>query len=270
MGVMFEDTQADLDFAVFKRKVKATYGLDLEAYKRPQMERRLRASMEKAGARTFQEYFAMLQRNKALADEFLDRLTINVSEFFRNPDQFEILRGKILPKILARSGWIKAWSAGCSYGAEAYSLAILLDELAPHKPHSILATDIDDRMLARAKEGVFGEQEIRNVSRARLLKYFQKTSCGYTIRDSLKSYITFQKHDLLSPIFPTGFDLILCRNVVIYFTDEAKAALYRKFFGSLRPWGYLFVGGTERINDYAEIGFEDCGIPFFYRKPLVH
>ncbi|MGQ9455680.1 MAG: CheR family methyltransferase [Armatimonadota bacterium] len=269
MGVKLEDIQADLDFAFFKRKVKETYGLDLDAYKRVQMERRLRSIMEKAKARTFQEYFAMLQRNKDLVDEFLDRLTINVSEFFRNPDQFEILRSKILPEILARSGWVKAWSAGCSYGAEAYSLAILLDELAPQKPHSILATDIDDKMLVRAKEGLFGEQEIRNVSRARLLKYFQKTARGYVIREQLKSYIKFQKHDLLSSVFPSSFDLIICRNVVIYFTEEAKSGIYRRFFRSLRPGGYLFVGGTERINDYARIGFEDCGIPFFYKRPLA-
>jgi chemotaxis protein methyltransferase CheR len=182
---------------------------------------------------------------------------------------FEVLRSKVLPELLALSKSVRAWSAGCSYGAEAYSLAVLLDEAAPGKMHNILATDIDDRMLARAREGVFQEPEVRCVTRSRLLKYFDKKPEGYAVRDNLKKYITFQKHNLLESRFQSGFDLIICRNVVIYFTDETKSGLYQRFYDSLRPGGYLFVGGTERINNHAEIGFE-CRIPFFYKKPFTN
>ena len=261
-----EEILADLDYNMFKRKVKASYGLDLDAYKRPQMERRLRATMERCGATTFQKYFTLMQQSKPLLDEFLDRVTINVSEMFRNPEHFDVLRKHVLPALLERHDRLKVWSAGCSCGAEAYTVAVLLDELAPKGRHSILATDIDDRMLERARAGVYEEHEIRSVSATRLAKYFEENGGRWRVKDELKRMITFSKHDLLKDAFSTGFDLILCRNVVIYFTDEAKAVLYQKFYRSLAPGGYLFVGGTERVAGSAEIGYEST-FPFFYRKP---
>ncbi len=269
MSLSQQDFYSDRDFASFKRKVKLSYGLDLEAYKRPQMERRLRANMDKCGAKSFLEYFGMIEKDKGMLDDFLDRVTINVSELFRNPEQFEVLRTKVLPELLSRNNTITAWSAGCSCGAEAYTLAILLDELSPGKRHSIHATDIDDRMLARAQKGEYQEHEVRSVSKVRLLKYFERRPDGYVVAPRLKTLINFRKHDLLKEAFRSGIDLILCRNVVIYFTDEAKSVLYERFYQSLRPGGYLFVGGTERINDYADIGYVSR-FPFFYEKPRTH
>lgn len=266
---LHQNAADELDFSAFKRKVKMLYGLDLEAYKRPQMERRLRANMDKCGASTFTEYLKLMQHDSSLENEFLDRVTINVSELFRNPEQFETLAKRVLPELLQNKPNLSIWSAGCSYGAEPYSLAMLLDEIAPKGRHTILATDIDDRMLARAQAGVFQEHEMRNVSQARLRKYFVPGPKGYTASAALKKWLTFQKHNLLESRFKTGFDLVLCRNVVIYFTDETKTGLYRRFFESMSPGGYLFVGGTERINDAARIGFESR-IPFFYRKPVIN
>ncbi len=268
-----QDMIADMDFSGFKRKVKLSFDLDLECYKRPQMERRLRANMDKCGAGSFQQYFTFMQNDEKLRDEFLDRLTINVSELFRNPDQFETLRNRVLPELLARASRASAlssvsvWSAGCSYGAEPYTLAIILDEVAPGGRHSITATDIDEKMLARANAGVFQEPEMRGVTKARIAKYFTKTPEGYAANSSLKRWFKFKKHNLLKSQIQGAYDLILCRNVVIYFTDETKSALYRRFYDSLNPGGYLFVGGTERINNSVEIGFENP-IPFFYRKPV--
>lgn len=269
-----QDMVADMDFSGFKRKIKSSYELDLDCYKRPQMERRLRANMDKCGAGSFMQYFTFMQRDEKLRDEFLDRLTINVSELFRNPDQFETLRNRVLPELLARKSNVSVWSAGCSHGAEPYTLAIILDEVAPGGRHSITATDIDEKMLARANAGIFAEPEMRGVTQARVAKYFTKTPQGYAANSSLKRWFKFKKHNLLESQYPCpdyfgegGYDLILCRNVVIYFTDETKSALYRRFYNSLNPGGYLFVGGTERINDSAEIGF-DNQIPFFYRKPV--
>lgn len=267
MNLDNSEAMSELDFTSFKRKVKIAYGLDLGAYKRPQMERRLRANMEKCGAASFQHYFKLIQSDKKLADEFLDRLTINVSELFRNPDQFQTLEKRVIPELLKSGRGLTIWSAGCSYGAEPYTLSILLNEIAPVGKHSILATDIDDAMLARALRGIFQETEIRNVTKQRVEKYFGKTAQGYEARANLKNIIKFEKHNLLESEFKKGFDLILCRNVVIYFTDETKAVLYRKFYDSLKPGGYLFVGGTERIHDAAQIGFESP-VPFFYRKPV--
>lgn len=223
--------------------------------------------MEQCGARSFQHYYALMETDRELLEHFLDRVTINVSELFRNPEQFEVLRARVLPELLESRGELGIWSAGCSYGAEPYSLAILLAELSPDGRHSILGTDMDDKMLARARDGVFGKQDVRGVSKARLSKYFERTQEeGYKAKSLLKDMISFRRHNLLTDRFRTGFDLILCRNVVIYFTDEAKSVLYRRFYGSLRPGGHLFVGGTERIAHHNDIGFENT-IPFFYRKP---
>lgn len=263
-----QDLLAEMDFNSFKRKVKLAYGLDLNAYKRPQMERRLRANMDRCGAKTFQQYYTFMQKDATLAEDFLDRVTINVSELFRNPDQFEVLRTKVLPVLLEEKRGLSCWSAGCSYGAEPYTLSVLLNELSPTGRHSILATDIDDKMLARAQRGVFADYEMKNVSSARMSKYFQAVSEGYEAKSLIKNTIRFSKHNLLESNFSTGFDLIICRNVVIYFTDETKAILYKKFFQSLRPGGYLFVGGTERITSYSETGYESI-FPFFYRKPKL-
>lgn len=263
-----QDTSAitDLDFEAFKRKVRAAHGIDLNAYKRQQMERRLRANMLRCGVSTFAQYYTAMQKDSALLDEFLDRITINVSELFRNPEQFELLQAQVLPRLFEQAGTLKVWSAGCSYGAEPYTLSILLDELSPTGRYKIIATDIDDRMLARAKAGIFQEHEMSNVSKSRLLKYFDRGADGYAAKSCIKDKITFRKHNLLEDRYEAGFDLILCRNVVIYFTEETKAGLYERFFESLRPGGCLFVGGTERISDHTRIGFENR-MSFFYTKP---
>ena len=259
---------SEVDFVSFKRKIKLFCGLDLEAYKRPQMERRIRANMDKCGAKSFTDYFALMQKNNQLFDEFMDRVTINVSEVFRNPEQFDVLKNKVLPELVSKFGNLTIWSAGCSCGAEIYTLAILLDEVAPNRRHTILGTDIDERMLERAASGIYFPHEMKAVSKERISKYFDVHPDGnYQVKASLKKNISFKKHDMLRDPFPARNALVVCRNVVIYFTDETKKVLYSGFFDSLSSGGYLFVGGTERISNYDDIGFENK-IPFFYRKPL--
>jgi len=255
----------NLDFETFKHKVRLAYGMDLDGCKRQQMERRLRSAMMRCGASTFLQYYNVLQSDSALLEEFMDRVTTNMSELFRNPEQFETLGTKILPDLLTRNPNLSIWSAGCCHGAEAYALAILIEELLPPGDHRILATDIDDNMLARAESGVFHEQEMRNVSKSRIAKYFDRHPDGYVAKSALRRWITCRKHNLIEDPFETGFDLILCRNVVVFFTEEAKSALYDRFFQSLCPQGYLFVGGSERITDYAAKGFANP-LPFFYNK----
>lgn len=263
-----QQNPSEQDFVSFKRKVKLFCGLDLEAYKRPQMERRIRANMDKCGAKTFIDYFSLMQKNSQLFDEFMDRVTINVSEVFRNPEQFDVLRNKVLPELVSKFGNLSIWSAGCSCGAETYTLAIILDEIAPKGRHTILGTDIDERMLERAAKGIYYPHEMKAVTRERIVKYFDLLPDGnYQVKSSLKKNISFKKHDMLRDRFPARNALVVCRNVVIYFTDETKNVLYSGFFGSLSSSGYLFVGGTERIANYDDIGFENK-IPFFYRKPV--
>jgi chemotaxis protein methyltransferase CheR len=210
----------------------------------------------------------MLESDDSLLHEFMDRVTINVSELFRNPEQYRILRERIIPDLLKRSNPLRVWSAGCSYGQEPYSLAICLEEAAPGKRHSIFASDIDDRALASAQRGVFSQLDAKSVDREHRARWFTEDGDNLIADDHLKDMIHFGKVNLLKDSFTTGYDLIVCRNVVIYFTEEAKARLYSQFFASLKPGGYLFVGGTERISGHAEIGYTNP-YPFFYHKPLV-
>ncbi|GIV20447.1 MAG: chemotaxis protein CheR [Armatimonadota bacterium] len=255
------------DYLWFCEQVLRQTGLDLQQYKRPQMERRLRSMAERVGARNLEEYWRILEKDRQIFTQFIDRITINVSELFRNPEKFEELRQVILPEIRRLGSPLKVWSAGCSYGAEPYSLAILLEEMRPLNYH-ILATDVDETILNKAREGYFAPEDMRNVNAQWKQKYFVQQDNRYQVKPELKRNITFRKHNLLADPFDSGFHLIVCRNVVIYFTEEAKDSLYRRFFQSLVPGGVLFVGSTERIFNYRELGFE-MPLSFFYRKPAL-
>lgn len=143
---------------------------------------------------------------------------------------------------------------------------MILNELTPGVKHRILATDLDMEILGKAKKGYYTMNELKNMPTPRLSKYFKQVDGTFQLSEDIKSRVEFGRHNLLLDKFDSGFDLILCRNVVIYFTEEAKDALYRRFFASLKSGGVLFVGGTEAILNFRDIGFQSY-MPFFYRKP---
>ncbi|HHW14127.1 MAG TPA: protein-glutamate O-methyltransferase CheR [Firmicutes bacterium] len=254
------------DYEEFKRRILDLTGLDLSSYKQRQMQRRINSLMDSLRVPTYREYFNLLKTDPVRYEEFLKRITINVSEFFRNPERFAELEEKYLPELLAARRPLKVWSAGCSTGPEPYSLAILLLELAPSLPHRVLATDIDRVVLERAKAGVYQAADLKNVSPARLARYFDRSGETYRVKETVKRLVDFRRQNLLTDPFERDFDLILCRNVVIYFTEEAKHLLYQKFFQALAPGGLFLVGGTEPILRYRDYGFETVG-PTFYRRP---
>lgn len=255
------------DWETFKQKFNVKSGINLNFYKPTQMQRRITNLMGRHGARTYCGFYELLERDAKLYKDFVDYLTINVTEFFRTPEKFDDLEKKVLPEMLARTSKLNIWSAGCSIGAEPYSLAMILNDLTPNVRHRILATDIDLEILAKAKKGIYTANEFKNISTHRSSKYFSQQGTNYVISEEIKSRVEFQKQNLLLDKFDTGFDLILCRNVVIYFTEEAKDELYRKFLAALKPGGVLFVGGTEAILNFRDIGFQSY-MPFFYRRPV--
>ncbi|MHB8992427.1 MAG: CheR family methyltransferase [Chloroflexota bacterium] len=259
----------DLAYSFFQRRVQRLTGIDLGAYKSQQMRRRLGTLLARSKTATLFEYAKMLDQPERL-QEFLDFFTINVSEFFRIPDKFEYLASHVLPGLLSRTRELRVWSAGCSNGSEPYSLAILLEELAPMGRWSILATDVDRTTLARAQRGdKYAPADLRNVGERRLARFFERDENGFRVKESLKQRVKFKAHDLLKDPFESGFHVILCRHVVIYFTEEAKDALYRRFADSMVDDGVLFVGGTEIIPRAKEIGFETMAVSF-YRKSGHH
>ncbi|GGJ60323.1 chemotaxis protein methyltransferase CheR [Anoxybacillus voinovskiensis] len=253
------------DYQQFIANVKKKTGIDLAQYKEAQMKRRLTSLYEKRGFRNFQEFFQAMEKNEALFHEFLDRMTINVSEFYRNANRWEVLEKQILPKLLERNRRLKVWSAACSTGEEPYTLVMVLSNFLPLSQISVLATDIDENAISRAKIGVYTERALQEVPEAMKKKFFTKEGMYYKIDENIKKAVTFKKHNLLADRFDTNYDLIVCRNVLIYFTEEAKQVLYHKFNQALRPGGILFVGSTEQIFNPSSYGF-DTEATFFYRK----
>jgi len=259
----------EVDYAGFQKQILAITRIDLSQYKIDQMRRRLTSAAEKAGCKSFAAYAQVIQKDSSELSNFLDRMTINVTELLRNPDHFDQLAKNYLPELIARRGGqpLSIWSAGCSYGAEAYSAAMLLHEIDPQTAHKIKGTDIDLAILAKADRPSFTEADMLNVSPARRTANFHELFGSFQPKIHLKSKVRFAQHDLLLDAYPTNeYDLVMCRNVVIYFNDDAKERIYRGIYNSLRPGGILFVGGTERITDSKGVGFETVK-PFFYRKP---
>lgn len=253
------------DYNGFIESIKKKTGIDLAQYKEAQMKRRLTSLRDKKDFDSFASFFQAMSKDAALLDEFLDKMTINVSEFFRNPKRWEVLQAKILPSLLQHQNRLKIWSAACSTGEEPYSLAITVQQLPKASQVSILATDIDKLILERAKVGFYTDRSLKEVPKQHLDAYFTKENVGYRIKDDVKKTIRFQQQNLLADKFDTGFDLIVCRNVMIYFTEEAKDILYQKFSDALRPGGILFVGSTEQIFNPGKYGL-DTEDTFFYRK----
>lgn len=250
----------------FLTDLKKRFDLDLKGYKRPQMERRINTLMRTLGISDYDAFIQSMSNDRKVFERFIDHLTINVSEFFRNNSQWEVLQKKILPQLLTVSPSLKIWSAGCSTGEEPYTMAMILSELAPRGQHTILATDFDGRVLKKAQEGIYPEKTTIGIPAGFLSKYFVKEGEHYRAKDELKKYIIFKRHNLLRDPFPEGLDLIICRNVVIYFTEESKGGLYRRLFHALRPGGILFTGSTEQIIQSREIGYQSQEL-FFYMRP---
>lgn len=242
----------------FRHTILSLTGIDLDCYKGNQMERRLQAIMRRVGAEDLLQYSRMLQGEPQRVKEFRDFLTINVTEFFRNPDKFAELKERILPDLLRRWPRLRIWSAGCSTGAEPYSLVIILDELDPRGQHEIVATDIDEEALKAARSGAYPERDMREVSPQRRRRYFTQEGDLWVVRPEYRQRVRFQQQNLLSDPFPTEVDLILCRNVVIYFSEEAKDGLYCRFHRALKPGGHPVRRRYRKSAQGPGIGLCQC------------
>jgi chemotaxis protein methyltransferase CheR len=253
------------DYQQFIMQIKKKTGIDLSLYKEAQMKRRLTSLYEKKGFASFQDYYKGLNHSQELLNEFLDRITINVSEFYRNFKRWEILEEKILPKILQLNRKPRIWSAACSTGEEPYTLAMVLSKHLPLNKIEILATDIDENAIIKAKMGQYHERSLNEVPDRMKKQFFNQNGDMFHVSNEIKNIVTFKKHNLLADPFGGPFDLIVCRNVMIYFTEEAKDQLYHRFSHALKKDGIFFVGSTEQIFNPGLYQFETEDT-FFYRK----
>lgn len=255
-----------MDYEGFKSEVYKMTGINLTFYKEKQMKRRIDSLIKKNGYdEDYNAYVKAIRDDKSLFNEFINYLTINVSEFYRNPEQWNVLEKDIIPLLIKKTKNLKVWSSACSTGDEPYTLVMVLNKFLPLENIKIIATDIDREAIEKAKNGVYNAKSVESLPAAFREKYFVKTGENYKIQDNVKRCVEFKQHNLLKDDYPSDCDLIVCRNVLIYFTEEAKHEVYNRFSKSLKDEGVLFVGSTEQIIMASKYHFKPVRT-FFYMK----
>lgn len=255
------------DYEKFKADVYKLTDINLSLYKERQMKRRIESLIARKGHKDFESFYNAMKKDNELLRTFISYLTINVSEFYRNPAQWELFEKQMIPYLEKNFGRrINIWSAACSTGDEPYTIAMILSKHYPLSQIKIMATDIDEDVLAFAKEGVYSAKSVAGLPKDLLSKHFKQDGGNYVINDDIKKCIDFKKHNLLKDRYPVNMHMIVCRNVVIYFTDEAKDEVYTKFHNTLVKDGILFIGNTEQIVHAKEIGFGSLDSFFYVKK----
>ena len=256
----------DNEYNYLKTKIRNLTQIDLNKYDENQMIHRLDNFIFPEKAVDLIQYCARLENDPAELIELRSFITINSSEFYRDLMHFETLRRTILPDLLKNSPRLNIWCVGCSDGQEPYIVAIVLNELTPRVKHRIFASDSNSENLRKAAAGgPYILREINILGQQILSKYFSLSEHGYFINDRIREKIVFAQHDLTRDKFPSGFDLIICRDVTMYFPTEAKRILSLKFHSSLKDKGVLFIAATETMLDAYENWFERLH-PCFYKK----
>ena len=227
--------------------------VDITSLKKSHLLRRIRVRMLRSGFKAFDGYYNYLKTSVNEKKELQLTFSINVTKFFRNADTFEYLQSEIFPILVKNSvsKRLKIWSAGCANGSEPYTLAIILEKFNIQAHFAkIYATDYNYELLSFARQGVYSKEYFDETKPEILQKFFIKENENfYRVKQSLQSRIEFKKHNLVKDVvnFEKNFDLIVCRNVLIYFNRELQPMIFEKFFNALKPGGYLVLGRTESM-----------------------
>ncbi|MHB1018299.1 MAG: CheR family methyltransferase [Coriobacteriia bacterium] len=260
------------------RKVMSERGLDLQQYRERYVERRLAVRLTALGLRTYSQYAAYLDRNPDEYHQLVDTLTINVTQFFRDAEVFELFRRQVLPAILEqktarRQRVLRIWSAGCATGEESYSLAMsVLDGVARLGADAIvptvIGTDLDRTAIATAKRAEYPVRQLEQIPKHDRLRYVDVGGETFTIKQHVRDLVRFQYLNLFDDPPIHGVDAIFCRNVFIYFNKADQERLIRAFSESLNRGGYLVLGRSERLGPEVAEAFELVdGRQRIYRKP---
>lgn len=264
------DTFSDAQFEKYSRYIYDNFGINFKKTKKDILETKLKKLIEKSGQNSYEDYFRLLTNSheEDVINEFICEITVNKTDFFRESSHFDFIRenaGRITAynSRIITNREIRAWSAGCATGEEAYTLSMILKESFPGLTIKVLATDIDSEVLSRAIKGAYGENVKNDIDRYYLMKYFSKTETGYCINSNMKNNITFRQFNLMNSFpFKNRFDIIFCRNVMIYFDAEIQQKLLNKFYQVLTPGGLLFLGHTEGITNMK--------LNYRYLQPAVY
>ncbi len=246
-------------FAALQSFLLKSSGLSLDREKQYLVEARLTPVVQQAGLASLNELVAKLGADRALAKKVTEAMTVNETFFFRDRQPFEGFRQAVLPELLksrARNRRLRIWSAACSTGQEPYSLAMILDEEARSLMGwtvDIIASDIADTVLKKARDGVYTHFEVqRGVPMPHLVRYFTKRKDQWAVNQNIKSRVDFRQQNLMSDFSQFGvFDVIFCRNVLIYFAPEQKRDVLNRISRCLAPDGYLVLGAAESVIGYS-------------------
>ena len=252
------------ELALWSRYIHSICGIQLDGSKGYLIETRLGPLLRETGSSGFAGLYNKVKGDStsALRRKVIDAITTQETSFFRDTSPFDLLQHKILPDLIdkrakaqgnARPIAFRAWSAACSTGQEVYSTAIVFKELLADMNRydvRILGTDISDKAVAQASYGQYSRLEMdRGMLPGRMAKYFRTEGQAWKVRDEIRALATFKTMNLLEPFFfPAKFDLIMCRNVAIYFSEQDKARLFKSIARVMAPDGYLIIGSTESIT----------------------
>jgi chemotaxis protein methyltransferase CheR len=256
------------DFEVISALVKSLTGINLTRQKRELVYGRLAVRLRAMGLRTFREYRQIVAEDAQEQIRMCNAITTNLTYFFREPHHFEHLRDQVLPVHAERTQprRLRIWSAGCSSGEEAYSIAMILLESLPQVQEwnvRILATDLDSDMLETAVAGEYAAERVKGLSETRLRRFFTEHkdhgSSSYVIRPEVRRMVTFKKLNLMQPLpMPGPLDVVFCRNTVIYFDKDTQRDLFARIAPLQRPGDLLYLGHSESLlnvsSDYESIG----------------
>ena len=247
--------------------IRRTFGVELSASKRSRLAERLQVKVAKAGLGSLSAYVEQVSA-RANADELAEIaevVTTNVTSFFREGHHFDALKTQVVPRLrkkVEQGHAVRIWSAGCSMGHEPYSIAMTLFSAWPQifeNDVKILATDIDRKALGVGEQGKYDAETVSSVP-AEYRSFFTHGDAGYAVDPKLRKAITFRELNLLAAWpFSRQFDVIFCRNVAIYFGSELQEEIWARFRSSLTDDGYLFIGHSERVPNYQDIGLAPFG-----------
>ncbi|MFX1538059.1 MAG: CheR family methyltransferase [Promethearchaeota archaeon] len=241
----------------FLSKKKINY----QSYKEKYFLRRLHIRMRKVKTPSYSLYRNFLEKNPNELTSLVDCLSVNVTRFFRDKELFEVLDKEILPILLTNTGQVRIWSAGCAIGPEPYSIAIMMKRVCKKLDKinniHILATDISQDFLTQAKEGKYSKEYFDEMNPLEIQSFFHPLkNNNYELSPQIRNLVTFKKHDLRTPPPSKDFDLILCRNVLIYFSKPQSISLFQRFHSTLKTHGYLVLGKCELLPTEVKDKFE--------------
>ena len=258
MTSMVHETPTPPGFERLLDYLKDTRGCDLSGYKTPTLSRRIEKRMSMVGAPDYPAYIDYLEVHPDEFEQLFNIILINVTAFFRDTETFTQIRTAILPSILAARGPhdpVRVWSAGCASGEEPYSVAILLAELLGPQEFrervKIYATDIDEEALTAARQGAYSEKQMEPVPPDLRAKYFEKNGSRFVVKKEYRRSVIFGRHALLEDAPISRVDLLLCRNTLMYFNQEAQARITSRFHYALRDGGYLVLGKAETLLKFT-------------------